>query len=103
MPPQPPVADTYASGISSTHSPPDYPPLARRLGEQGSVRLGLTISATGEVTGATVVQSSGFADLDQMATDWVIGHWKYKPATHDGVAVPTQTQAVVVFNLKNAR
>jgi protein TonB len=102
--PLPPLdADTYASGIAGTHGIPDYPPLARRLGEQGSVRLSLTISATGDVTGATVVQSSGFPDLDQTAVDWVIGHWKYKPATHSGSAVPSQTLAVVVFNLKNAR
>jgi protein TonB len=102
-PPQPPVADTFASGVANTHTVPSYPPLARRLGEQGSVRLSLTISATGDVTGASVVQSSGFADLDQTAVDWVLGHWKYKPATHGGIAVPSQSLAIVVFNLQNAR
>ena len=102
-PPQPPAPDTSASGVANTHSIPDYPALARRLGEQGNVRLSLSISAMGDVTAATVVQSSGFADLDQAAVDWVIGHWKYKPATHAGVAVSSQTQAIVVFNLKNAR
>ena len=99
--PQPP--DTSASGIANTHSIPDYPPLARRLGEQGSVRLSLTISAAGDVTGATVVQSSGFPDLDQTAVDWVVGHWKYNPAIRGGIAAPSQTLAMVVFNLQNAR
>lgn len=102
-PPQPPAPDTYASGISGTHSIPDYPALARRLSEQGNVRLSLTISAAGDVTAATVVQSSGFADLDQTAVDWVIGHWKYKPATRGGAAVNSTALAVVVFNLRNAR
>jgi len=102
-PQQPVTPDTFVSGIGGTHTIPAYPPLARRLGEHGSVRLSLTISATGDVTGASVVQSSGFPDLDHTAVDWVLGHWKYKPATHDGVAVPSQSQAVVVFNLQNAR
>jgi protein TonB len=102
--PQPPATpDSYASGVSGTHTIPDYPSLARKLGEQGSVRLSLAISASGDVTGANVVRSSGFPDLDQTAVDWVMSHWKYKPATHGGVAMPSQTQAVVVFNLKNAR
>ncbi len=99
---QPPVPDTSVASISGTHSIPDYPALARRLGEQGNVRLSLTISATGDVTGANVVQSSGFPDLDQTAVDWVMAHWKYAPATQGGIAVPSQTQAVVVFNLRNA-
>ncbi|HTT99554.1 MAG TPA: TonB family protein [Rhizomicrobium sp.] len=102
-PPQPSAPDTFASGVGGTHTIPAYPPLARRLGEQGSVRLSLAISAAGDVTDANVVQSSGFADLDQTAIDWVIRHWKYKPATHGGVAVPSQSLAIVAFNLQNAR
>jgi len=102
-PQQPATPDTVVSGIGGTHTIPAYPPLARRLGEQGSVRLSITISATGDVTGANVVQSSGFPDLDQTAVDWVMSHWKYKPATHAGIAVPSQTLANVVFNLQNAR
>ena len=100
---QPPVPDTPVSGVAGTHTIPDYPSVARRLGQQGSVRLDLTISATGDVTGANVVQSSGFPELDRAAADWVIGHWKYKPATRAGVAASSQSLAMVVFNLKNAR
>jgi protein TonB len=101
--PQPPVTDTNASGVSGTHTIPDYPSLARRLSEQGSVRLSLTISPDGSVIAANVAQSSGFPDLDDAAVNWVLGHWKYKPATHLGAAVASQIQAVVVFNLKNIR
>ncbi len=67
------------------------------------MRLSLTISPDGNVIAANVAQSSGFPDLDDAAVNWVLGHWKYKPATHLGVAVASQTQAVVVFNLKNIR
>jgi protein TonB len=95
--------DAQAAGVSGTHTTPPYPPVARKLGEQGSVRLRLTISAQGAVTAADVVQSSGFDDLDRSAVDWVIAHWRYKPAIRGGVAVASQTFALVIFNLRTAR
>jgi protein TonB len=103
-PPQTPVAaDTQASSISSTHTTPPYPPMARKLGEQGTVKLRLTISPQGVVTAADILQSSGYPDLDQTAVNWVMGHWKYKPAVQGGVAVASTAMAAVVFNLKTAR
>ncbi|HWA88978.1 MAG TPA: energy transducer TonB [Rhizomicrobium sp.] len=112
MPPQPPrppqgpsgtgaVPDTAAMGIASTHTIPPYPTLERRLGHQGTVKLRLTISPQGAVTAAEVVQSSGFPGLDQAAVSWVLQHWTYKPATHDGAPVPATAVAAVVFNLRN--
>ena len=76
---------------------------ASRLSQEGKVLLHLTISAEGNVAGASVTQSSGFADLDQSAVAWVLAHWKYKPAIRGGVAVASATDAAVVFSLKNAR
>ena len=95
--------DTAAVGIAATHSTPDYPALARKMGEEGRVLLRLAVSADGAVTGASVEQSSGFADLDRSAVDWVIAHWRYKPATQGGAAVAGTARAVVVFSLRNAR
>jgi len=94
--------DTAASSISSTHTTPPYPGIARKMGEQGTVKLRLAISAQGVITGADVVQSSGFPDLDQTAVDWVVGHWKYRPAVKGGVAVASTALAAVVFNLKTS-
>ncbi len=96
------VADTAASGVTGTHTTPPYPMLARRLGEQGSVRLRLSISAQGVVSAADIEQTSGFADLDQAAVDWVLAHWKYKPAVRAGASVASTAEAVVVFNIKTA-
>ncbi len=96
------VSDASAAGITSTHSRPPYPPLARRLGQQGTVRLHLTISAQGDVTDAQVTSSSGVPELDQAAVSWVVAHWKYKPAIQGGVAVPSTTDAAVIFDLKKA-
>lgn len=102
VPTPPTVADTLAMGIAGTHTIPPYPLLERRLGEQGTVTLSLTISPQGVVTGAEVVKSSGYPGLDQSAIGWVMAHWKYKPAVRNGSPVTSQTTAAVVFNLKTA-
>ena len=94
--------DTAAASIAGTHTTPSYPGIARKMGEQGTVKLRLTISPQGVVTAADIVQTSGFPDLDQTAVSWVMSHWKYKPAVQAGVAVTSTTLAAVVFNLKNA-
>lgn len=97
-----PPANNTVSGLLNTHTTPPYPDVARRLGEQGSVLLHLSISPAGDVTGATVSQSSGFADLDQAAVNWVVAHWKYKPAILNGTPVASYADALVKFDLKNA-
>ena len=58
------ASDSAAFGVASTHSTPPYPLDARALGHAGTVLLQITISPQGDVVSATVVQSSGFAELD---------------------------------------
>ena len=98
----PPAPDTIAISISGTHTTPPYPALDRRLGNQGTVELKLTISPQGAVMAADIVKSSGFTGLDQAAQSWVQQHWKYKPATQGGVPVASTATAAVVFNIRNA-
>jgi len=98
-----PVSDSVAVGVSSTHSTPPYPDQARLLAHQGTVLLQLTISPNGDVAAAQIVRSSGFAELDAAAVSWVSAHWKYKPAIMAGIAVTSQTQAAVKFDLKQVR
>ncbi len=93
---------THANGITNTHTTPPYPPNAKKNQQQGTVVLHIMISAQGDVTSAIVSRSSGVPELDQTAADWVTRHWKYKPATDNGVAVASASDAQVVFNLKNA-
>lgn len=44
-----------------------YPPIARRLGQEGTVMLSIEISAHGDLRGLSVRQSSGHPVLDQAA------------------------------------
>ena len=96
------VIDMPPAAVAGTHTIPPYPPLAIRLGEQGSVQLRLTVAADGTVSDAIVVRSSGYRDLDEIARAWVMAHWRYRPAVHGGVAVPSMTDAMVRFDLRNA-
>jgi len=101
-PEPPPPAPSPASSIARTHTIPPYPDQARRLGQQGTVRLKIDVATDGSVSDASIVNSSGSDVLDEAAVAWVKDHWRYKPATQDGHAVATSVQAAVVFNLKNA-
>ena len=102
-PQAPAPGDRAATGVLGTHTIPPYPPMALRLGEQGRVRLHLTISADGAVTQASIVRSSGYGDLDEAAQAWVMAHWRYQGAIRSGATVPSTSDAEVVFDLKNAR
>jgi protein TonB len=96
------AAPTPPSAIARTHTIPPYPEIARRLSQQGSVRLSIEVGADGRVSNAAVVGSSGTAALDDAAVDWVKNHWLYKPATQEGKPVTATVPAMVEFNLKNA-
>jgi periplasmic protein TonB len=99
----PPIPDSAASGMTDTHTTPPYPAGARNLSQQGTVTLALSIDATGAVTNAQVKNSSGYSDLDQTAVDWVIAHWRYKPAIQNGQPVASTSMAAVKFDLRQGR
>jgi protein TonB len=105
-PPPPPAApavpDSGPVGINATHTIPPYPPMAVRLGKEGTVTLSISVSASGAVTDATIVNSSGIDELDQAAVQWVKAHWRYKPAIRNGQPSAGTVQANVRFTLKNA-
>ena len=96
VPPSPP------SAITATHTQPPYPDVARRMNQEGTVRLSIAVGADGRVSDATVASSSGTSALDDAAVSWVKNHWRYKPATQDGRPVGATVEAAIVFNLRRA-
>ncbi len=100
-PARPFVADTRVAGIMDTHSTPPYPPSARRLGREGVVMLKLTISPLGIITAVEIENSSGYAELDRTAADWVRAHWRYRAATVAGHPVTSTAETSVRFSLKD--
>jgi protein TonB len=64
---------------------PAYPPMSKRLGEQGKVVLRVFIGVDGTAQQADIKQSSGFDRLDQAALNTVL-RWRYVPGKRAGVA-----------------
>ena len=64
--------------------PPAYPPLSKRLGEQGKVVVRAFIEANGTATKAEIRTSSGYERLDKTALQTVL-RWRYVPGKRAGV------------------
>lgn len=78
------------------HDQPSYPVHAAQCQESGTAKLVLTIAADGRVSEATIVQSTGFADLDA-AVIIQARKWRYLPATKDGL--PTAVRVSITIPL----
>lgn len=79
---------------------PAYPPLSRRLGETGVVKVRLKIGVAGQVLAAELVASSGFARLDEAALA-AVKRWRFAPPSRDGVPMAVETVAPIRFTLDN--
>ena len=84
-PPAPPRVDLPSSSADYLNNPPpSYPPLSKRLGEQGRVVVRARIEVNGSASQAEVQTSSGFERLDQAALQ-TVKRWRYLPGKRAGV------------------
>jgi len=67
----------------ASNATPRYPRLARTRGWTGAVRLRIEVDACGDVSSATVAQSSGYPVLDRAALD-AAREWRFEPAQRRG-------------------
>jgi len=85
-PPAPPKVELPSSDADYLRNPsPPYPPMSKKLGEQGSVVVRVLIGTDGSAQKAEIYKSSGFDRLDQTALKTVSG-WRYVPGKRNGVA-----------------
>jgi protein TonB len=77
---------------------PPYPPMSRRLGEQGTVLLSVWVDANGSARLVDLKRSSGHARLDAAARD-AVAHWRFVPARRGADPVDAQVLVPVVFRL----
>jgi protein TonB len=81
------------------HNPrPDYPPLSRRLGEEGKVLLKVRVSREGQPAAVDLEKSSNFARLDEAARA-VVSHWRFVPAKRGDEAIDATVIVPIVFRL----
>ncbi len=105
-PPQPiaapaPIAaiKTISSGVEYLQAPqPEYPLLAKRMGEHGKVILRVLVNEKGRAEQAEVQHSSGSARLDQAARTAVL-RALFKPHVEDGQPVAVIAIVPILFEL----
>jgi protein TonB len=107
-PPAPPAAAaapaprTTAPGFAAgylANPQPEYPRVARRRGEEGTVYLRVRVSAEGMPIAVVVDRSSGFPSLDRAAQERVASAWRFTPARRGDQAVEGEVIVPIVFRL----
>jgi periplasmic protein TonB len=94
------ISDAEFERLGCQIPQPQYPAKARRLGQEGKVVVGLTISTEGEVAEAKVIQSSGYAALDASALAAIrAGHCR--PYIAAGISRVVATTQPIAFNLND--
>lgn len=79
-------------------TPPRYPTVARKRGQEGTVWLDIWLDETGKKSKLEVTQSSGLALLDASALKAVSG-WQFKPYEKNGIRTASRVRIPVVFSL----
>ena len=110
--PTPPTTDTGGGGTGRTtvHTSsvaisdlekckPTYSNAAIKLEEEGTTRLKLEVGANNQLVGASIVKSSGFADLDRAAIR-ALSQCEFKAATQDGTPVQSSLVTDYVWSLQ---
>lgn len=78
---------------------PIYPRASRSLGEEGSVRLRVEVSAEGKPLQVLIEKSSGYTRLDRVALETVASSWRFVPARKGQQAVTAWVIVPVTFSL----
>jgi len=77
---------------------PLYPPVSRRLKEQGRVLLRVLVSAAGSAENVEVRSSSGSDRLDRAAIE-AVRHWRFAPAKRGGETIAAWALVPILFQL----
>ena len=103
LPPSAPASPRLGTAaVARTTPQPEYPPLSRRRGEEGTVTLRISVDDHGGVAHIEIVESSGFRRLDEAAVAGVRA-WRFEPATEaSGASIDSEVLWRVVFELTSA-
>lgn len=78
---------------------PPYPPLSRRMGEEGKVILRVSVNPQGGADQVEIRTSSGSQRLDESAVN-TVKHWKFIPAKRGDTAVQSWVLVPIAFKLE---
>lgn len=83
------------------HNPaPIYPPMSRRLREQGTVTLRVRVTPDGRATQVEVRESSGYPRLDKAAEESV-RRWRFVPARQGGQTVAAWVLVPISYSIRS--
>ena len=80
QPAPPPTPTAGRANLAGLISMDDYPAEALRRGEQGTVRVEISVDAAGHASGCRVAMSSGSALLDDTTCSLLTARARFKPA-----------------------
>jgi protein TonB len=78
---------------------PPYPPLSRRMGEEGKVILRVSVNPQGGADQVEIRTGSGSQRLDESAVN-TVKHWKFVPAKRGDTAVQSWVLVPIAFKLE---
>ena len=79
-----------------------YPEQSKRIGEEGACRVQIHVEASGKISDAKIVKTSGFERLDDACLKGVLGQ-RMLPATVDGNPVDSTTVIRIRWDLRAGR
>lgn len=95
------VVEPPRFGAAYLNNPaPDYPNMARRLGQQGRVLLKVLVAENGTAEAVALASSSGFEKLDQAAIE-AVKKWSFIPAKRSNQPISAYVLVPVKFSLNN--
>jgi len=94
-----PAPTSQAIAVASV-TPPPYPGIAARRGQQGTVMLRVLIGTDGRPQTVEVERGSGHSALDRAARQHVLEAWRFHPALERGTAVPAWVRVPIAFTLE---
>ena len=96
------IPETFAARFDAAYlnnPAPAYPPLARRMHEEGKVLLRVFVTADGAPGKIELSASSGSTRLDAAAEN-AVARWRFVPAKQDGRNVDAWVVVPIVFKLE---
>jgi periplasmic protein TonB len=88
-------------GVAYLNNPkPAYPPLSKRVGEEGRVLLRVLVSENGEPTEVQLEKTSGSERLDRAAIE-AVRNWRFIPARKGNQALSAYVLVPVKFSLNS--
>nr|MBL8410050.1 energy transducer TonB [Dechloromonas sp.] len=102
-PPGPPAAEPvsqarFDADYLRNPSPP-YPPLAKRMGEEGKVLLRVSVNPQGTADSVEIKTSSGSTRLDESAQK-TVRNWRFIPAKRGDIPVQSWVLVPIIFKLE---